>query len=102
MWANFAKYGYDRRGNKIGVDRVRDNFWQCFHFIRNPTPKNKNRMVNWIDSGKDGLQLDINTVPRMHERFTDKKEEDFERLYYRILPLVSSCVEQPTQFFDFV
>ncbi|KAF3430578.1 hypothetical protein E2986_07677 [Frieseomelitta varia] len=77
MWANFAKYG-------------------------NPTPKDKNRMVNWIDSSKDGLQLDINTVPRMHERFTDKKEEEFQRLYYRILPLVSSCVEQPTKFFDFV
>ncbi|CAD1468375.1 unnamed protein product [Heterotrigona itama] len=77
MWANFAKYG-------------------------NPTPKDKNRIVNWIASGKDGLQLDINTIPRMHERFTDKNAEDFERIYYRILPLVSSCVKRSTNFFDFV
>ncbi|XP_060832112.1 juvenile hormone esterase-like isoform X2 [Bombus pascuorum] len=80
LWANFAKYG-------------------------NPTPKNHNCShldVNWTNSGHNGLQLDINTVSTMHKRLIDAKTESFERLYYRILPLVSSCVNKPIKFLNCV
>ncbi|XP_033183614.1 juvenile hormone esterase-like [Bombus vancouverensis nearcticus] len=80
LWANFAKYG-------------------------DPTPKNHSRShldVNWTNSGHNGLQLDINTVSTMHKRLIDAKTESFERLYYRVLPLVSSCVNKPIRFLNCV
>lgn len=77
----------------------------CFYFLRDPTPKNHSRShldVNWTNSGHNGLQLDINTVSTMHKRLIDTQTESFERLYYRILPLFSSCVNKPIKFLNCV
>ncbi|CAL7935530.1 unnamed protein product [Xylocopa violacea] len=79
LWANFAKYG-------------------------DPTPKNFNRSTldaTWSESGHDGFQMDINATSAMQDRLTDEKRQNYERSLYRVLPLISSCVQKPTNYLDF-
>ncbi|KOC67061.1 Venom carboxylesterase-6 [Habropoda laboriosa] len=71
LWANFAKFG-------------------------DPTPKCLNNSkfdVTWVNSGIDGLQLDIDSNLTMHHRLIDEETETYEKLLNSLLPLMTPCYD---------
>ncbi|XP_076656080.1 juvenile hormone esterase-like [Halictus rubicundus] len=75
LWTNFAKYG-------------------------NPTPKNVTNDsaefgVNWLDSTKTGVQLDINEVAVMKNRLIDGLTMAYKQGYATRLPGESGCRRTP-------